>query len=964
MAAKIKKFLRKITLKRTTVVILLFVFMSAVLIQHLFQLQIVDGEKYASQFSVMTTKKRTIKSTRGTIYDRNGNILASNRLSYSLTLEDNGSYETMRQKNLTLNGVAYRLLQILKDNNDEPDRDFHIILDDAGNYIFDTETEVTINRFRADIYGYALIEDLKDSEKNATPEEIMEYLLGEERFSIVLTGEDTYTEEELKEYGIPQELTGQELLDMAIIRYELSTNSFKKYIPVTIATDVSEETVASVMENKNTLQGVDITEDSVREYQDAIYFANIIGYTGKASTEELDELEKQNPEYNSTSIIGKTGIEKYMELELQGKEGEETVYVDKLGKILKIDDSSRIEPKAGNDVYLTIDKNLQIACYKILEQRIAGILINQIFNGKTFNFEAIGDANQVEVPIYDVYNALIGNSVIDISHFEEEDASETEKKLYNNFLQKQKEVFDRIRNELTAENTSAYKDLDKEMQEYVSYVVNDLLTSKLGIISSDAINTNDAMYIAWNSEKSISLQQYLTYAASQNWIDLSQLHTDGDYLDSTEVYSALSDYITEYLKTDKQFSRLLYKYLLMNDVISGTDLCMILYDQNLLSKDDGMYESLASGQISSYDFMIQKIASLEITPGQLALDPCSGSIVLTDPNNGQVLACVTYPGYDNNRLANNMDVNYYNQLLYDQSQPFFNKATQQRTAPGSTFKLLSAIAGLDDHLIDDNTYINCTGKFDIVQPINCWNKQGHGNLEIRGAIENSCNVFFNTVGYYAGRNSKGEYSEGRSLQVLQKYASMLDLDKKTGIEIDEAAPHVSDEMAIPSYMGQGTHLYTTVGLARYASTIANEGTSYQLSLIGKTTDSKGKVLKENQPIIQSTLNLSQSIWDDLHDGMLRVVSTHGEFNGIGVQLAGKTGTAQESNVRPDHGLFIGFAPYDEPEIAMAIRIPYGYGSGNACLVASDVVKYAFNVGNKEDILTGTATTTISNTSND
>ena len=83
-----------------------------------------------------------------------------------------------------------------------------------------------------------------------------------------------------------------------------------------------------------------------------------------------------------------------------------------------------------------------------------------------------------------------------------------------------------------------------------------------------------------------------------------------------------------------------------------------------------------------------------------------------------------------------------------------------------------------------------------------------------------------------------------------------------------------------------------------------------------------------------------------------------------MQLAGKTGTAQESNVRPDHGLFIGFAPYEEPEIAMAVRIPYGYGSGNACLVASDVVKYAFNVGNKEEILTGTATTTISNTSND
>ncbi len=965
MVAKIKSFIKKLTVKRTTVVMLLFVVMAVVLIQRLFQLQVVEGEDYASQFNVMTTKTRTIKSTRGTIFDRNGNILASNKLSYSLTLEDNGSYDTIRQKNLTLNGVAYRLLGILEENGDTPDRDFHIVINEHGDYEFDTANETTLARFRADIYGRALIDDMKANEKVATPDEIMTYLIGDERFSIVLEGESAYTEEELAAYGLPLELTGQELLDIAIIRYALSTNSFKKYVPVTIATDVSEETVASVMENLDTLQGVDIMEDSIRQYEDAVYFANIIGYTGKASTEELEELQKDNSKYGSTSIIGKTGIEKYMELELQGTEGQETVYVDKLGKVLKIDEDSRKDPKAGNDVYLSIDKNLQIACYKILEQRIAGILLNQIFPGKTFDLEQIGDANQVQIPIYDVYNALVGNSIIDISHFAEDDASQTEKNLYTKFQQKQSQVFDRIKNELTADNTAAYKDLDEEMQEYVSYVVNDLLTSKLGIISSDAIDTKDETYIAWSDEKSISLQQYLTYAVSQNWIDLSELSTEGDYLDSTEVYTALGDYIVDYLLTDSQFSRLLYKYMLMSDVISGTELCTVLYDQGILSKGDGMYEGLVSGQISSYDFMIQKISSLEITPGQLALDPCSGSVVVTDPNNGQVLACVTYPGYDNNRLANNIDVSYYNKLLYDQSEPFFNKATQQRTAPGSTFKLVSAIAGLNERLITDDTYIECTGHFDLVQPpINCWNKQGHGGLEIRGAIEQSCNVFFNTVGYSAGKDRNGDFSEGRSLQVIQKYASLLDLDKKTGIEIDEASPHVSDESAVRSYMGQGTHLYTTSGLARYVSTLANRGTSYQLSLIDSVADSQGNTLKEYSPKIQSNVELSSSIWDDIQDGMRRVISTHGEFTGLGVELAGKTGTAEQSSIRPNHGLFIGFAPYDDPEIALAVRIPFGYGSGNACLVANDVLRYAFHLDDEDKILTGAASDTSSNTSND
>ena len=102
----------------------------------------------------------------------------------------------------------------------------------------------------------------------------------------------------------------------------------------------------------------------------------------------------------------------------------------------------------------------------------------------------------------------------------------------------------------------------------------------------------------------------------------------------------------------------------------------------------------------------------------------------------------SYPGYDNNRLSNNMDTSYYTKLALDQSSPFFNKATQQTTAPGSTLKLLSAVTGMMEGVIDDGTYFDCTGEFDLVTPsIWCWNKQGHGSLEIRGAIEQSCNYY-------------------------------------------------------------------------------------------------------------------------------------------------------------------------------------------------------------------------------
>ena len=124
-------------------------------------------------------------------------------------------------------------------------------------------------------------------------------------------------------------------------------------------------------------------------------------------------------------------------------------------------------------------------------------------------------------------------------------------------------------------------------------------------------------------------------------------------------------------------------------------------------------QALHPVQMSAYDFMINKIANLEIEPAQLALAPCSASAVITDVKTGKVLACVSYPGYDNNQLSNNMDTSYYTKLALDQSSPFFNKATQQTTAPGSTLKLLSAVTGMMEGVIDDGTYYECTGKFDL-----------------------------------------------------------------------------------------------------------------------------------------------------------------------------------------------------------------------------------------------------------
>ena len=359
-----------------------------------------------------------------------------------------------------------------------------------------------------------------------------------------------------------------------------------------------------------------------------------------------------------------------------------------------------------------------------------------------------------------------------------------------------------------------------------------------------------------------------------------------------------------------------------------------------------------------------KINNLEIKPSQLALDPCSGSLVITDVNTGETLACVTYPGYDNNRLANQMDTAYYSKLSSDLSRPFYNKATQQKTAPGSTFKIVTAIAGMQEGIINDDYYINCTGAFNLIQPSpHCWNLSGHGVLGVQSAIKESCNIFFYNVAYDMARDEKNNFSDSLGLSKLQKYAKLFQLDEKSGLELSEAQPEISDEDVIRSAIGQGTHNYTTAQLARYVTTIANRGTSYSLSLLDKVTDSKGNVLNDFTPEVINTMDIPDYEWDIVQAGMREVVQNNEAFSDLDFPVSGKTGTAENTG-HPSHGLFVGYAPSDSPEIAIAVRIANGYSSGNAAAVAKDIIKYKYELADKSQLVTGTAASGVSTAQTD
>ncbi len=418
----------------------------------------------------------------------------------------------------------------------------------------------------------------------------------------------------------------------------------------------------------------------------------------------------------------------------------------------------------------------------------------------------------------------------------------------------------------------------------------------------------------------------------------------------------MEEMILDSLKKDSGFDLLIFQAMLTEGTLTGEDVEKLLYEQGILSKEDPDYALLTKGQLNAWQFIRKKIKNLEVTPAQLALNPCSGSAVVVSPKDGQVLACVSYPGYDNNRLTNQMDTEYYQRLAADLSLPLFNRATSQLTAPGSTFKPVTVIAGLNEGAISTDTSIVCTGVFDKIEPpLRCWKRSGHGPiLSSADALKNSCNVYLSEITYRLGTGEDGLFSEEKGLNKLREYAGLLDLDKKTGIEIGEAEPHVTDRFAIPSSIGQGTHNYTTTQIARYTSTLANHGNSYDLSLIYKVTDSDGNTIQSFTPVLQSNVSISDYIWNDVAKGMNELVKTNATLKDLKVNAAGKTGTAEESKSRPNHGLFIGYAPFEDPQIAVTVRVANGYSSGNVVGVGKEIFNYYFHLEEPADILTGTA----------
>ncbi len=930
----IKEFIIEYISHRLFIVSAVFIVLFSILIVRLFRLQIIEGQEHLENFTYKSKKTLTVQASRGNIYDRDGNLLAYNRLAYAVTFENyNHLSDIARENGISenelKNKIVAKTIHILEKHNDSINVNFPIAVDENGALSFTTSTKAEKLRFLADIYGYGSSDQLTDMQKNSTARVVFEYLANKDHFDIST------------DYDIA------EALKIMSVRYALWLNRYQQYISVNIAMDISEESVAELEENSAELLGINVVVDSVRIYNDSEYFAHIIGYIGTISTDEMKDYNENlsdKDKYGSNDMIGKTGLEKKYESTLRGTNGIEEIYVDNLGKIIERTDKK--DSVAGKDIYLTIRSDLQKYCYDTLEKEIASVLLTNITD------EEVDDdkTKDKRIPVYDVFYALFDNNALSISHLKSDNAGANEKAVNSLLEEARSYAIAQIASKLNSSEISS-SELEPEYESYMSYIYSMLCDR--GIYNTKTIDSNDETYKQYIADE-INLGTYLHYAINQGAIDISSFELNNDYYDSDEVFSALVDYIKEELTADEGFDKLVMKYMLKGNVVNGDQVIRILFEQGVLDQEkDQDYTDFSSGQLSAYNFIRRKINNLEITPAQLALDPCEGSVVVTDTNSGEILAMVSYPSYNNNRLTNSIDADYYAKLINDKTKPLYNRATQQRTAPGSTYKMLTTIAAVEEKAIDLDTEIDTEGIYTKVDPpAKCWYYPGkHGEIGIEEALEVSCNYFFYEVGYRLG-GGEDHFSDSDGLSKLAKYAGMFGLNTNSGIELDEIDPKVSDETVVRSAIGQGTNAYTPTQLSRYVTTIATSGTCYDLSIIKEIKDVDGKTVYDDPHNVHGTLSFEHDLWRTVHNGMLRVIKNHTDknmiINQIKVDVAGKTGTAEENLLRPAHALFVSYAPFIKPEISVTTVIPYGYSSGNAEELAGFIYAYYFDPGALEN----------------
>ena len=827
-----------------------------ILFVELFRLQIVEADIFRLAAPVRTGEvSRSLPALRGTIYDRHGRPLAVNELSFVVKMDP-----SVRISNEALLELAL----IFEQNEEDYVDSFPISREEPFEFIIDGTTEEQIRRREQHWKREMAITD-------------WQYATAEEAWHILRS-----------QFDIDPELCNADARRILNFRAKIFERRFLGWAatyeptPITFAYNVSPVTIAAIEEQSHFFSGLFIDIQTKRVYPAGRYVSHMIGYLRPITAQQLEQNEHLG--YTAQDLFGRAGLELSMEHSLRGTPGRERFEINAAGRRISAPERY-VEPQPGDRIFLTIDLELQMAAFHVLEDALSEAIIARLTQRPRNDPEIIS--------IQDVFVSFVRAHNLD------------------------------IRAVLEAEpGCYAYP-----MREY--------------------------------------------------------------------ILARFPDATAHTLANRQRIQNMIIEGIERRRISPAKMLLTLLGTGQITDPCGTVVTRLISQPGTAQDILVDKIRARELTPQLLNVDPATGSLIVTCIHTGAVLAAVTYPSFDNNRLVNNFDNEYFFHInSLDPTHPMVNRPFREARAPGSSFKMFTAAAALEEGVIGPNTRILNRGVFTAAGNPHIRSVAGRTNLNVVQAIAASCNYFFAESAFRLGGRGTSTVQTQQGIEILNRYMEFFGLNGPTGVEIGDhpielrLRGHEGNTMASPDLkrflhlernpfapasslvwtpgdtsqvsIGQGYSDYTAAQMVRGMAAIANRGINYYLHLVGHRQDFNGNITHKTQPAYtQTDLEFSDSTWDAIIEGMRLVTEPGARGTAVTnfaplrpyIRVAGKTGTAQHGTNRLNHSTFGAFAPYGNPQIAVFTAIPFGATAAHnqiSARISRDIIPIALGLHNQPE----------------
>ena len=908
---------------RYSVLYIIMFIMMGTIVAKLLYLQVYKYDDYKEKADVSSTKFISEEAPRGNIYDSEGNVIATNKQTYTLTYME--TIDSTKAFYTTMDKV----FKILEDNGESFQDDLALKVDDSGNIYFDFKTDNESNRRTLEIRfkrDRGLNEDIeeekfKNKEGDYTDEEINEVndalmeISAEDTFYYLVKSYDlyklllpeNYTSEQASELAKKyKDATGKEILDdllkeysiqqirrYIVIKDAIKMGSFSGYSNITIASNIKRDTAFIVYQQLNDLPGINVSLKPVRYYPYGTLASAVVGYVSSISSSQKESYELRGYDV-STDLIGVSGIESAFEEQLKGTKGGTTVKVNSQGRTTE--ELFKLESYPGNNVHLTINKDVQYAAQEALK--------DQIFKLQS---EGLTSATRGAVVVIEVNTGR----VIAMASYPDFDP--------NDFA---------IPSELSTEKYNEY--FNPDLEEF----------GTKHIQSSGAKGTLDELFPI--NEDGAREDKYDLYPRSMfNYATQGLLPPGSTFKPLTALAALTEGAITE------DFT--------VNDVglwtseYTGNQVL-----ENIQKIVNGITDVRKALQVSSNYFFYETAIRLYVKNGA---------------NIDALNSIARYAWKFGLGVEGNKNASTGIQIFENFGQTYNFVSWRNSLAKNAKY---SIVPDLEKGVYYGYTFV----PFDISDI----STDSDELKELKTSLKDNIKETLLKVGTDEQITSQDEYAKSilstvkKIMEVSDKYkenVAKYEADNNTKVDINSQAKIVSNAIAyftvtnqtseitspislVQDAIGQSMNAFTPLQMANYVATLANGGTRYKVSIVDKVTSPTGEVIQEFTPEVIESNPIDPEILQIIKDGMRRVNTSPSNgtvyqlFGNFPIEVVGKTGTADfgtseqyEFQGRKAYGNYISFAPMDNPEIAIFSTIYDGNRGGNSAYVHKGIYEAFF-----------------------